>query len=1113
MTPETIEAKETPKGVSLFRTLVMSFSVVAIMSCLTIGLMTYYLRAQDIRQQQYRFLETLRDEKIRNFESWLEERFGDVAVMVARPDIIDFCRIHSEGRDTADHVVRSAITTVQRNYRYEAVFLADAKGSILVSTEAASYAPGSLPLREKNLLRAIAEKKTIISDVLISKVHKRPTIFLFEPILDTKTSELIGVLGILMDPAVLLYPLFTRSSYLGETGEILMVNRAGLAQSPLKYDEGAIASTTIRAAPAQRGASGAHGLVATADYRGVDVMAAYGHIDVLDWGIVVKQDVAEINASVKAMARNVTSASAGVLCIALLAGLLISRRISRPALKIADIAAEIGDGNLDVRVQKEGPREIQEIALNLNSMADQLVLRSKVSEGVGRIVATAGKHSNVSALLGEVLPVIMEETRSQFGVVYCAGVTENKLDQMLVHGLDPEMVAKQITIDPPDHLLAERLSFGNIRVLRDVPETSGLRINTQSGESIPRALLSIPLLQRGTVVGVVGLASLYDYDDAAQQIAAGIGTSLAQALEVCVSFESSERMRKELDSGNQELRATNEELITKSEELEQQADRLRTLAEELEVQRHQVSQADKLKSEFLSNMSHELRTPLNSVLSLSQLMLEDGEGARGGETKERLEIIERNGRQLLNLINDILDLSKIESGKLDLFVSSFAVAELVDTAVSSIRPLADEKGLALTVETSEIDGMQSDKDKLQQILLNLLSNAQKFTEKGDIVVSARQDNESLVLSVRDTGCGIPEDELPHIFDEFRQVDGSTSRLYGGTGLGLAISQRLATLLGGKLDVQSELGKGSLFTVTLPMAIEGDAYESEDDRTAVVTDVPKWQSGSAAPHILLVEDNQMVSAQVATALEAGGFTVDTAGNGEEGLARINENLPDGMVLDLMMPEVDGFQVLEAIRSTPETACLPVLVLTAKDLTAAERASLSNNNVHELIQKGSVDRFALVEAVRRLIGMQDEQAAKVKRYEEVAARAVEKKAGKLVVLVADDNADNMMVTKAILRKMDIELLEAVNGEEAVAVTRERHPDIILMDVQMPVMDGIEATQIIKGDEDLHDTVIVAVTGKAMMGDREDILMSGCDDYLSKPVAPADLKAMLRKWTKGA
>ncbi len=657
----------------------------------------------------------------------------------------------SEGTPIRDVMV--ALTSMQNTYQYEAVFLTDKDGKTIASTETGSYDPGSLPLRQVALQLAINEKRNIISDVLISKIHTKPTVFFFAPVFSSEKADLIGILGILLDPTASLYPSFTQSKYLGETGEILLVNDIGVVQSPLKYREKAIATMRIHAEPAERGASGEIGITAINDYRPEPVMAAYGYVSEFDWGIVVKQDIAEINVPVSTMAQHVMVVSFGVSIITLIFGVIIARRISRPALNIAQTAALISKGNPDIRIPLAGPVEIQQIALSINDMVEQLSSQVHVSRVIADVFSAAVKHNRLADLFDEILPLLMEITGSQFGVVYLTDSTGNTMDRLLMHGLDSEFVTKQITINPPDNLLTENLVSGKIQVFTDIPGGNELLINTQAGKAAPHALLSIPLTLRNNHVGVIGLASVYNYDDAAQQVAEGIRTNLAQAVEICNSFEQSEEMSNELNSRNDELQTTSAE----------QAE----LLKELEVQRRQAAQADKLKSEFLSNMSHELRTPLNSVLSLSQLMLSDGIGAVGGEDKERLEIIERNGRHLLNLINDILDLSKIESGKMELNVSTFKAAEPVDAVVAAIRPMAEEKGVGITTDIADMKKVQSDKDKFQQILLNLMSNAQKFTMKGEIGIRVRQNGDSIVCKIWDTGCGIPAKELPFIFDEFK----------------------------------------------------------------------------------------------------------------------------------------------------------------------------------------------------------------------------------------------------------------------------------------------------------------------------------------------------------
>ncbi len=408
-----------------------------------------------------------------------------------------------------------------------------------------------------------------------------------------------------------------------------------------------------------------------------------------------------------------------------------------------------------------------------------------------------------------------------------------------------------------------------------------------------------------------------------------------------------------------ERRRAEEELAKYREHLE---DLVRERTAELEKQHQRVAEANRLKSVFLSTMSHELRTPLNSVLSLSQLLLSRGVGKKPESDEECLRVIARNGKLLLSLINEILDLAKIEAGRMEMEVRDFLIDRAVEAPLATIRPLLAEKGIALDVEIPDLSMMHSDERHLGQILLNLLSNAAKFTERGRVRLTVSESRGTVAFAVSDTGMGIRADALPFVFEEFRQVDGSSTRRHGGTGLGLAISQKLAHLLGGWITAASEPGKGSTFTLVLPLRI---STRSEDG------------------------------------------TLGSGGTGAD-------------------PLFDG-----------------------GDLPGRP------------------------------------------------------------ILVVEDNPDNQLALRGILDEMGIRYVIVGDGAAAVEAAKRIVPGLILMDMQLPVMDGTEATRRIKADPELCEVPVVAVTAKAMKGDREKILAAGCDDYLAKPISPGSVVRMVRKW----
>jgi signal transduction histidine kinase/CheY-like chemotaxis protein len=410
---------------------------------------------------------------------------------------------------------------------------------------------------------------------------------------------------------------------------------------------------------------------------------------------------------------------------------------------------------------------------------------------------------------------------------------------------------------------------------------------------------------------------------------------------------------RQLHVFSERLEHQNRELESQKKELSLQAAELGEQNIELEWQQKQLREANRLKSTFLSNMSHELRTPLNSVIALSGVL---GRRLAGTTLKEEcgyLEVIERNGRLLLALINDILDLSRIEAGREEVHPTHFLVGELVAEVVALIEPLAQEKNISLVNRVAaDLAPIHSDLTRCRQILQNLVGNAVKFTDQGGVEITAEVGQGGIRIAVADTGIGIAADQLQLIFDEFRQVDESTTRRYGGTGLGLSIARKYAALLGGTILVESTLGKGSTFTFRLPRTIDGPIPP------------PPAPDGRGA-RLLLVEDSEPAVIQLTEILAGQGYRVEVARDGGEALQRIEANLPDAMILDLMMPEVDGFQVLRAIRASERTAHIPVLILTAKYVTREELSFLKENHIHQLIQKGDINRADLLAAIARMV----------------------------------------------------------------------------------------------------------------------------------------------------
>lgn len=429
------------------------------------------------------------------------------------------------------------------------------------------------------------------------------------------------------------------------------------------------------------------------------------------------------------------------------------------------------------------------------------------------------------------------------------------------------------------------------------------------------------------------------------------------------------KLNNELNEKSNVLLRLNYQLESQKKALYEQSTELTEQNRELEIQKEQLNEVNKLKTSFLSNMSHELRTPLNSVIALSGVLSRKLETQISEEEFSFLEIIQKNGKHLLTLINDILDISRIESGREEFIISSFDLCHSINEVADMIRPQLIDKNLTLELAGGDCHIiMKSDNKKLKHIIQNIIGNAVKFTEEGKISISVKKMNRHVHILIKDTGIGIRKEDFEHIFDEFKQADSGTSRKFGGTGLGLAIAKKYAELLGGSIDVESELGKGSLFTIKLPIETTldfGFVEEFETENVFMGMNVENLNIDSKNISILLVDDSDPAIIQMRDFLEESGFNVCVASNGNEALVQIQKNIPNGIILDLMMPELDGFDLLKMIRDDDSTTNIPVLILTAKHITKEEMNFLKRNNIFQLIQKGDINKAEFIKAVTNMV----------------------------------------------------------------------------------------------------------------------------------------------------
>ena len=1107
-------------GLSVRIATTLGFTAVALLSCLAIGSVTYVLRSSGLRQREFAALERLRDSQQFFVSSWLSDLEIEARVWSREPAVVLLAEGSPADRTAAGRASRKVLPLLANGEKFlHAELLAAADGRIL--------AAGGPPLKERGVAtelarRARRERRVVLSDIVICPVHERPEVSVASPVF-ASSGKLVAVLYLRTATTLLTQEL--RRGRLGKTGEVLLVNSDGIAQSPLAFREDAIGRFHIMAEPARRGASGETGRIAAHDYRGTEVMAAYGHIPETGWGLVVKRDMSEIEAPVRAMARSVAVTTAGVLMAALLLGFIIATFLAHPAKGVNAVAERVIAGDLDARAPIRGPREWKRVASGINQMIARLARAARVRRALAEIYLEAGRATRPRDLLEAVLPRIMEATRSQLGLAYMASGEPGVLRLETAHGAPTGELPGSIHTSPPDHLLAEAAAARRVMSWEDLPKECRLSVRTQAGATAPRSLTSLPIIKGERVLAVIGLGSIYDLRTEDRDVVEDLSQHLGDRVAVCVGYEETQRLAQELASANEELTAQAEELKEQAEELAAQTEELKAQTEELEAQQRQLEETDRLKSQFLSTMSHELRTPLNSILALAQLMRSREPELSPAKRSEFLEVIERNGRQLLDLINDILDLSKIEAGRLELRPGTCDPLELVTDAVAIVQPLADKKGLKLEVQHPQpLPEIISDPDRVRQILLNLLSNAVKFTDEGRVTVNIGRADDGVRFTVRDTGPGIPAQHLPMIFDEFRQLDGSSTRRHGGTGLGLAISKRLAAALGGRLDAASTVGEGSTFALELPIRSARVLSEPPEPPAAsapVRVSAPLRRIEGRAPRVLVVDDNHVARLQLRTLAEDLGCSVSVASDGAEAVEVAGREAPDAIVLDLMMPGVDGFVALSELRANPATEEIPVLVLTAKQVTRDELELLRRNRVFQLIRKGAVDRQELASMLAEMLGLGEPDTTEDEAWtEEAPAVAAEGETAPVPeprpegevsgsILIVEDNLDNLLVLKEIVEPLGAAVITSGDGEEALRLAAERHPDLVFMDLQLPGLDGAEATRRLKADPDLREIPVVIVTASAMVEKREKILASGCDDLVFKPVDTAEIERLVRRY----
>jgi len=873
--------------------------------------------------------------------------------------------------------------------------------------------------------------------------------------------------------------------------------------------------------------------------------------------------------------------------------------------KVSNVMMNVANGSTDLatRVEIIANDEIDEMGSAFNTMAHTLAEQIAKEQSLiwiksnsADISTTLNGIHDLEALAQAFLSKVVPLMNAPHAVFY--GRDEENLGNQQVYKLLASY-AKMGRIEDAQNefklgegLIGQAALEKQPILITDVP-SNYIRVKSGLGEGVPLTIYVVPVLFEDHVTAVLEFALFKPISERQQNLIEEIKSSLGIILEsvsgrirLAKLLEETQVLMEEVQAQSEELQSQQEELRVMNEELEEQTQALRnseqvlqsqqeeleqtngvlkekakTLEErnrlleltnlevekarcELEQKAEELAQSSKYKSEFLANMSHELRTPLNSLLILSKLLSDNQGGHLTEKQVHYAKTIYSSGNDLLALINDILDLAKIESGKMDVNPGRVRIGDLIEYVKNNFKPVADEKGLTfeILVKDQSTAYLYSDEQRIQQVLKNLLSNAFKFTQQGGVTLELgwipgeKENQQSLfTFSVTDTGIGIQKDKLGSIFEAFQQADGTTSRRFGGTGLGLSICREIANLLNGEITAVSEEGKGSTFTFSLgdyqnenvdyfQAAEETDWVDdihlegknvSERTQIGDVLDTVNLQSELLLPakqeeycgikRILIVDDDLRQRNSLMELIGDMNVVMNAVPTGKEALEELKVNKFDCIILDLGLADTNGFALLEKIKPNIENDGLHVFIYTGRDLTSKEEIYLKKF-AHTIIIKDSHSPKRLKEELGLYL---QTNGGEEEFYQPTDATSAADLKGKRILLV-DDDVRNVYALMSFLEQYQMDISFAENGQECLDIVKNSLPfDMILMDIMMPEMDGYEAIRRIREKPEFLDLPIIALTAKAMKEDREKCIEAGASDYIVKPFDPHQLISLIKVW----
>ena len=726
-------------------------------------------------------------------------------------------------------------------------------------------------------------------------------------------------------------------------------------------------------------------------------------------------------------------------------------------------------------------------------------------------------EKEIGSLAREVIDQLTIYLKAQIGAIYLAENEQLKLVGSYAYDFRNDNTN---VIKFGQGLVGQAALGKKLIIFSEVPDDY-IKINSGLGSLSPKYIIVFPFLYSGQLKGVIEIGSNKEFSELDIQflnlVAENIGTAFnssqsrtrmkelveemqQQTEELQTQQEELKQLNEELEEQTQNLKQQQEELQMTNEELEEQTQSLEAKNKEVEAAKYDIEQKTKqmevssrYKSEFLANMSHELRTPLNSLLILSKDLSENRKKNLDSIQVESAEIIYKSGYDLLVLINEVLDLSKIEAGKMLINIERVSLKNLADELIRDFKHHAEQKGLQLTCKLNKQlpESIRTDSQRLKQILKNLLSNAIKFTEKGSVSIGIDRNTENTMsISVTDTGIGIPEDKQMAIFEAFQQADGGTSRMYGGTGLGLSISRELARLLGAEIKLSSRMNEGSVFSVIIPMEIHNEPeplianilkvpvlYKPRSENNAGYLNYPaiaddKDTISGDDKVVLIIEDDLKFASILLKQANTKGFKCLSAATGEDGLLLAAKYKPEAIILDMNLPGISGHEVLIELKADPSVRHIPVHVISANEPSL------------EPIKVGAV------EYLTKPVGKKDMEEV-FNRIEKFISRKIKN------LLIIEDNENSRKAMRILIGNGDVICLEAGTGKDALALYQQNHIDCIILDIGLPDMSGFDLIHKLENIKDHNIPPVIVYTGRELTKDENNELQKYAESIIIKGV----------------